>query len=88
MLFDTTLRQFAGYLLTDYPDVISPADVGREQVEGYKTWLAQRSGYRGKPGLSKITLGMRMGHLRSFSTRIIEWNYQDVPARAAASCSG
>lgn len=80
-LFDTTLRQFAGYLLTDHPDVTAAAHVDREHVEGYKTWLDQRPGYRGKPGLSKTTLGMRMGHLRSFFTRIIEWDYDDVPAR-------
>lgn len=84
-LFDTTLRQFAGYLLHhhDNPDsalVLRVADIDRCHVEGYKTWLAARPGYRGKP-LSKTTLGMRMGHLRSFFTRIIEWGYDDVPAR-------
>ncbi|AXH98173.1 integrase [Ornithinimicrobium avium] len=80
-LFDTTLRQFAGYLLDHHPDMDAVAHIRREHVEGYKTWLAGRPGYRGRPGLSKTTLGMRMGHLRSFFTRIIEWDYDDVPAR-------
>src|SRR5690606_4637750 len=75
------LRQFAGYLLTHHPDAVAVADIAREHVEGYKAWLAQRPGYRGKSGLSKTTLGMRMGHLRSFFTRIIEWDYDDVPVR-------
>lgn len=86
-LFDTTLRQFAGYLLTNHPEVTAAAHVHREHVEGYKTWLADRPGYRGKVGLSKTTLGMRMGHLRSFFTRIIEWDYDDVPARVPVYAS-
>jgi len=94
-LFDTTLRQFAGYLIHhhsadqhgtdpggdgDVHLVVRVADIDRAHVEGYKTWLAARPGHRGKP-LTKTTLAMRMGHLRSFFTRIIEWGYDDVPAR-------
>lgn len=80
VLFDTTLRQFAACLLAADPPVTRIADVAREHVEAYKQQLADRPGYRGKP-LSKTTLGMRMGHLHTFFTRIIEWDYDDVPAR-------
>jgi len=79
-LFDTTLRQFSASLITADPPVTRVADIGRGHVEAYKQQLADRPGYRGKP-LSKTTLGMRMGHLHTFFTRILEWDYDDVPAR-------
>ena len=43
------------------PPVTRVADITREHIEAYKTWLATRPGYRGQP-LSKTTLGMRLGH--------------------------
>ncbi len=79
--FDTTLRQLAGLLLAQHPDVTRVADVGREHIESYKTWLADRPGYRRRGTLSKTTIGMRMGHLRIFFERIIEWDYDDAPGR-------
>ena len=79
-LFDTTLRQFAASLIAADPPITKVADISREHVEAYKQQLADRPGYRGKP-LSKTTLGMRLGHLHTFFTRIIEWDYDDVPAR-------
>jgi integrase len=80
-LFDTTLRQFAGLLLRDFPTVATVAGIDREHIEAYKTWLAARPGYRKNTTLTKTTLGMRVGHLRTFFTRITEWGYHDVPAR-------
>ena len=80
VLFDTTLRQFAASLLTADPPVMRVRDVQREHIEAYKQQLAGRPGYRGKP-LTKTTLGMRMGHLSTFFTRIIEWDYDDAPNR-------
>lgn len=79
-LFDTTLRQFGASLVAAEPPVTRVADITRGHVEAYKQQLADRPGYRGKP-LSKTTLGMRMGHLHTFFTRIIEWDYDDVPTR-------
>lgn len=79
-LFDTTLRQFAAHLLACDPPVTCVAKVAREHIETFKTELATRPGYRGKL-LSKTTLGMRIGHLHTFFSRIIEWGYDDVPAR-------
>jgi integrase len=80
VLFDTTLRQFVASFVNADPPVTRVADIAREHVEAYKQQLADRPGYRGKP-LSKTTLGMRLGHLHTFFTRIIEWDYDDVPAR-------
>ena len=78
--FDTTLRQFAALLVAADPPVTRVADISREHIEAYKTSLVTRPGYHGRP-LSKTTLGMRVGHLHTFFTRIIEWDYDDVPAR-------
>lgn len=78
--FDTTFRQFATMLTTADPPVVRVADIAREHIESYKSDLATRPGRHGKP-LSKTTLGMRIGHLHTFFTRITEWDYDDVPAR-------
>lgn len=79
-LFDTTLRQFAALLIAADPPVARVADITREHVEAYKTHLAARPGYHGRP-LTKTTLGMRIGHLQTFFNRITEWDYPDVPTR-------
>ena len=78
---ETTLRQFAGHLITT-SDVVCVADTARTHIEAYKTWLAARPGYRKNTSLSKTTIGMRMGHLSAFYQRIIEWEYPDTPKRA------
>ena len=76
----TTLRQFAGHVVTD-SDTVTVAGIGRTHIEAYKTWLAARGGYRKNTQLSKTTIGMRMGHLSAFFHRIIEWDYSDAPVR-------
>jgi integrase len=80
-VIDTTLRQLAGMLIAEHPDVTTVAEIGRQHIEAFKTWLAARPGYRKQNTLSKTTLGMRMGHLRAFFERIAEWNYDDIPTR-------
>lgn len=80
-LIDTTLRTFAGYLHGHHPEISAAAEVRRTHIEGFKAYLAARSGYRGQRQPAKTTLGMRIGHLRGFFDRIIEWGYPDVPAR-------
>jgi integrase len=78
--FDTTFRQLASVLLAADPPVVRVADITREHIEAYKRDLVTRPGRHGKP-LSKTTLGMRVGHLHTFFIRIIEWGYEDAPAR-------
>jgi integrase len=78
---DTTLRQFVGLLVTEHPEVTGFADVRREHIEHYKTWMSARPGYRRSQTLNKTTIGMRMGNLRIFFERIIEWDYDDAPSR-------
>jgi integrase len=80
-LADTTLRHLAAYLTAYHHDVTAAAQIGRTHIEGFKAWLAARPGYRGRRGPAATTLGMRLGHLRCFFDRIIEWGYHDAPAR-------
>ncbi|MDP4013200.1 MAG: site-specific integrase [Candidatus Nanopelagicales bacterium] len=80
-LIDTALRQLAGLLIAGHPDVTCVANISRQHIEAYRTWLVARPGYRRQPHLSKTTIGMRMGHLRGFFERIIEWGYDDIPHR-------
>ncbi|RZL70655.1 MAG: site-specific integrase, partial [Rhodococcus sp. (in: high G+C Gram-positive bacteria)] len=44
-------------------------------------FLTSKPGYRGKREPAKTTTGMRLGHLRGFFDRIIEWDYPDAPPR-------
>ena len=80
-LIDTTLRHLAVYLTGHHPTIRSVAGIRRTHIEGFKTFLTSRVGYRSKPGPAKTTIGMRLGHLRSFFDRIIEWDYTDAPTR-------
>jgi len=78
---DTTLRLFAEFLTLDHPEVTSASSVARVHIEAFKPWLAARPGRRARPSLTPTTIGMRLGHLRTFFARIIEWDYDDAPRR-------
>jgi hypothetical protein len=78
-LIDTTLRHLAVYLTEHHPDITAIADIRRTHIEGFKTFLTSKPGYRGKRGPARTTTGMRLGHLRGFFDRIIEWDYPDAP---------
>jgi integrase len=80
-LADTTLRHLAAYLTGHHGDVTAAALISRTHIEGFKAWLNARPGYRGRHGPAATTIGMRLGHLRCFFDRIIEWGYDDAPAR-------
>jgi integrase len=80
-LIDTTLRHLAVYLTNHHPDIGAAAEIRRTHIEGFKTFLTSRVGYRNMSGPAKTTIGMRLGHLRSFFDRIIEWDYCDSPTR-------
>ncbi|HEY6278827.1 MAG TPA: site-specific integrase [Streptosporangiaceae bacterium] len=80
-LADTTLRHFAVYLTAHHRDITAAAQIRRTHIEGFKAWLDARPGYRGRRSPAATTIGMRLGHLRCFFDRIIEWGYHDAPAR-------
>jgi len=56
------------------------AQVTHGHFEDYKRWLARRPGKHG--ALSATTISCRLGLLRTFFERIIEWGYDDAPARS------
>lgn len=76
---DLTLRQFAGSVTATDPTCQTMAQVTRRHFEDYKRWLARRPGKHG--ALSATTISCRLGLLRTFFERIIEWGYDDAPAR-------
>lgn len=78
---DTTMRLFAGFVADHDPGVVGAADVARSHIEAFKLWPAARPGRRGRRGATNTTISMRLGHLRSFFARIIEWDYPDAPPR-------
>lgn len=76
---DLALRQFAHCVTLTDPECRSMAQVQRTHFEDFKGWLAQRPGRRG--AMSPSTISVRLGLLRTFFERIIEWDYDDAPAR-------
>ena len=74
------LRLFCGHLVDDDPHIAGFGAVGRAEVESYKLALAAHLTAKGTP-LRVNTLRMRLGMLLSFFDRIIEWGYEDAPAR-------
>jgi integrase len=77
--FDIALRFFAGRVTRFDPACVSVSAVQRRHVEDFKLWQANRPGRKGK--LSTTTIRHRLGLLRTFFERIIEWGYDDAPAR-------
>jgi site-specific recombinase XerD len=77
---DLALRLFAHRVTLADPTCVSVAGIGRTHIEDFKRWQAARPGRGGKP-LSTTTIRHRLGMLRTFFERIIEWDYDDAPAR-------
>lgn len=73
------LRQFADHLSVSDPTCRCVAGIERRHVESFKLALAARSGRRG--ALSTTTIRIRLGLLRSFFERIIDWDHPDAPRR-------
>lgn len=74
---DNALRTLATYLCGE-TRVRSVRGVRREHVEGFKVWLAARPAGRNKT-LSPRTIRHRLGILRVFFERIIDWDWPDAP---------
>ena len=77
---DVVLRLFAHRVTIADPTCVSVAGIGRPHIEDFKCWQAARPGRGGKP-LSTTTIRHRLGFLRTFFERIIEWDHDDAPAR-------
>ena len=77
---EAVLREFAGWLTTDAPDVAAVADLRREHIERYKRLIAERPARRATK-LSKIGLAEHLGTLRVCLDRLTEWGGEDAPTR-------
>jgi site-specific recombinase XerD len=77
---DLALRLFAHRVTFADPTCVTVAGIGRPHIEDFKCWQAARTGRAGQP-LSTTTIRHRLSMLRTFFERIIEWDYDDAPAR-------
>ncbi len=76
---DLALRVFAGHLVDVDPPCVRAADVARDHIESFKLALAARPGRRGQASVG--TIRHKLGLVRTFFERIIEWEYPDAPRR-------
>ena len=76
------LREFAGYLTTEFPEIGGLSDVERHHVEGFKRHLGTRLS-RNDTGrtLTPQRIRIVLGTLRTFFERVSEWDYPDAPTR-------
>jgi len=77
---ELTLRLFAHRVTEADPACTSVAGIGRAHIEDFKRWVAARPGKSGK-GLATMTIRHRLSTVRTFFERIMEWDYDDAPAR-------
>ncbi len=81
---DTALRLFAGFVLDHDPGLRSVRQVRRPHIEAYKRTLVEPRQPEGRR-LKNTTVRMRLGMLRLFFERIIEWGWDDAPPAAPSS---
>jgi integrase/recombinase XerD len=75
------LRRFGTWLTSSQPDVTSCADLTREHIEAFKTWLVTAPTRRtGKP-LNRVSVKNTLINLHCFFDRITEWGYPNAPGR-------
>ena len=77
---DAALRMFASFIAETHPEVTAVAALERVHLEDYKRWLAARSNGR-RARVSATTRAHRLGMLRMFFLRAIEWGWADAPTR-------
>jgi integrase/recombinase XerD len=75
---DRALRNLSGYLAD--AGVENFAAVERTHIEGFKSWLSACVTDRGRAP-ARNTIRQRLGMVRSFFDRIIEWDWPDAPVR-------
>jgi integrase len=74
------LRQLARFLITD-SSTPTIGGITRNDIEAFKLWLAAQPGTHPGTTLSFNTQRQRLGMLRVFFERIIEWDWDDAPRR-------
>jgi integrase/recombinase XerC len=73
------LRLFAGFLIGHDPGLAGAVDIERSHVEAFKVWQHAQPGTKGT--IKASTFRRRIGMLRMFFIRIIEWDWPDAPSR-------
>ena len=76
---ESALRQLACFLVRN-TEVKAVSGISRGDIEQLKLWLAARPGSKAAT-LSANTQRQRLRMLRMFFERIIEWDWDDAPAR-------
>ena len=74
---ELALRGLASFVTTEH-QVRALRSVQRRHIEGYKTWLAAQPAGPNKT-MSPRTVRHRLGMLRVFFERIIDWGWDDAP---------
>jgi integrase/recombinase XerD len=75
------LRQFGTWLADTHPEVANCAELHREHIEAFKTWLSTHpTAATGKP-LNRVSIKNALINLHCFLTRITEWGYPNAPVR-------
>jgi site-specific recombinase XerD len=75
------LREFGIWLAGTHPGILSCAQLERDHIEAYKSWVAVKHGrYTSKP-LNRISIKNRLINLHCFFDRITEWGYPNPPRR-------
>jgi integrase len=77
---DACLRTFCAYVVEHHLDTKGFAQVGRTEIEGFKAHLGAHVTAKGTL-ISPNTRRGRLGLLRTFFDRIVEWDWPDAPAR-------
>lgn len=77
---EIALRRFCWHLVDHDDEVAGFVDLRRDHIESYKAALSAHRTGTGRP-LSANTVRMRLGMVRTFIDRIIEWDWEDAPAR-------
>jgi integrase len=73
------LRVFAGFLVDHDPGLAGVADIDRSHIEAFKVWQHTQPGTSGT--IKASTFRRRIGMLRMFFIRIVEWDWPDAPPR-------
>ncbi|MGO9344295.1 MAG: tyrosine-type recombinase/integrase [Acidimicrobiales bacterium] len=79
--FTSDLKLFAAFLADNHPEVRAAGDLERRHIESFKRHMATATGTNGHR-LSTATVRRRLSTLRMFLERIMEWGWDDAPARA------
>jgi site-specific recombinase XerD len=74
------LRVFARFLIDHDPALTAVADISRPHIEAFKVWQHAQPG-TGGGSIKPSTFRRRIGMLRMFFVRIVEWGWDDAPVR-------